>query len=184
MWLWLWLCAAVPCPPPSRPRSRAPHACASRGSFSWCCALNPLDCHSLRSLACGHRGSKADPLPLMGDYHSVILGNFGLMWACDRHPLLLTPALFLLGVGVRLSPPLTLVLCAPDRLLYPSISRRLYRPFLRHLLRFWLGMVAPSLRHSPAIAILYKSAYSIGFYSSPSCHLSSSSLGSSGGLHS
>ena len=101
------------------------------GSFCWCCLLYPPDCRSLRSLACGHRGSKADPLPLMGDYHSVILGNFGLMWACDCHPLLLTPALFLLGVGVRLSPPLTLVLCAPDRLLYRPISRRLCRPVLR-----------------------------------------------------
>ncbi len=154
------------------------------GSFCWCCPLYPTDCRSLWSLACGHRGSKADPLPLMGDYHSIILGNFGLMWACDCHPLLLTPALILLGVGVRLSPALTLVLCAPDRLLCPSISRRLYRPFLRHLLHSWLGTVAPLFRHSPAVAILYKSAYSIGFYSSPSCHLSSSSLGSSGGLHS
>ena len=23
----------------------------------------------------------------MGDYHSIVLGNFGLMWACDCHPL-------------------------------------------------------------------------------------------------
>jgi hypothetical protein len=45
-------------------------------------------------------------------------------------------------------------------------------------------MVAPLFRHSPVLAILYKSAYSIGFYSSPCCHRSSSSLGSSGGLHS
>ena len=69
------------------------------GSFCWCCALYPPDCRVLWSLACGHRGSKADPLPLMGDRHSVILGDFGLMWACDCHPLLLTPALFLLGVS-------------------------------------------------------------------------------------
>ena len=50
LWLWLWLCAAVPCPPLSRPRSRAPHACASRGSFCWCCPLYPPDCRVLRRL--------------------------------------------------------------------------------------------------------------------------------------
>ena len=154
------------------------------GSFCWCCSLYPTDCRSLRSLACGHRGSKADPLPLMGDHHSIILGDFGLIWACDCHPLLLTPAFILLGVGVRLSPALTLVLCAPDRLLYRPISRRLCRPVLRLLLRYWLGTVAPLSRHSPALTILCNTAYSIGFYSSSCPHLSSSSLGSSGGLHS
>ena len=116
---------------------------------------------------------------------TVALLGGSFCWCCPLYP----PdcrSLWSLACGHRGATAfgLTLVLCAPDRLLYPSISRRLYRPFLRHLLRSWLGTVAPSLRHSPAVAILYKSAYSIGFYSSPCCHRSSSSLGSSGGLHS
>ena len=147
--------SALPCralPPAGRAHARlmrAPLAACSAGaalstrstvvffggSFCWCCSLNPLDCRVLGSLACGHRGSKADPLPLMGDHHSIILGYL-VCWCCSLNPLDCR-VLGSLACGHRGATAfgLTLVLCAPDRLLYPSISRRLYRPFLRHLLR-------------------------------------------------
>ena len=67
---------------------------------------------------------------------TVALLGGSFCWCCPLDPLD-RRSLLSLACGHRCATAfgLTLVLCAPDRLLYPAISRRLYRPFLRHLLR-------------------------------------------------